>query len=363
MPIVPAFNPDTGASGGPTPGGGGGYPALVPPADPADQNLAAGSTSSSAISWGTPTGGSGSVTSSDSLDQVVGTGASLSGTSVVSLENYDVCKVTRTWTDATAGGQTVSASTVITVAGATGAYDWSDEVFFAFQDATLAGPWTTGTNAVTGAATNTVNVVTTRSSTTDGIVEVVADGLETSATTGGGNINSAVDMGAYLSVNDAYFTDEIGVVVVQACYVLSDLGGAGAYWAAGVSNKNIQGQAFCGVAINYSAGNAVATTYYDTTSGVTLYSGAIPTDWRVSVYIYQGRVSRVKFEANVSTPTAEPPSSGWTFTGMPVLAANTAQFFGSAGGAAFKWLTSVRSNGHVAGVTLTDLRVWRLEAV
>lgn len=244
-----------------------------------------------------------------------------------------------------------------------GPYDWVSPVSFDFAAATTAGPWTSGTNAVTGAAASSVNVVTLRSGTTNGQVEVTADGLETAATTGTGNINSTVDLQAYLSANDAYFTDYVGVVVVQACYKLAALAGTGAYWVLGVSNKTQQGQAFCGVAGNYSAGNVVVTTYYDLVSNTTLYSGAIPTDFRVTVWIYQGRTSRVKFEAGVSTIETDPPTSGLQFTGQPVLASSAAQFFGDTGGADFGWLTSIRSNGSTAEATLTGLKVWRLEVV
>lgn len=244
-----------------------------------------------------------------------------------------------------------------------GLYDWVSPVTFDFAAATTAGPWTSGTNAVTGAAASSVNVVTLRSGTTNGQVEVTADGLETAATTGAGNINSTVDLQAYLSTNDAYFTDYVGVVVVQACYKLAALAGTGAYWVLGVSNKTQQAQAFCGVACNYSAGNVVVTTYYDLVSNTTLYSGSIPTDFRVTVWIYQGRTSRVKFEAGVSTIEADPPTSGLHFTGQPVLASSAAQFFGDTGGADFGWLTSIRSNGSTAEATLTGLKVWRLEVV
>lgn len=251
---------------------------------------------------------------------------------------------------------------VIEASAPVGPYDWTS-VEFDFAAATLAGPWTTGTNNVTGAAASTVGVISTRSSTTNGEVEVIAEGLETRASSGTGNMNSVVDLQPYLLADNAFFTDYVGVVVVQACYKLAQLTGSGSYWAMGVTNKTLQGQAFCGVACNYSAGNVIVTTYYDTVSNTTLYSGSVPTEFRVTVMIYQGRTSRVKFEAGVSTLTEDPPSSGWQFTGQPTLAANTAQFFGDAGGADFGWLTSVRSNGAVAEVTLTALSVKRLEVI
>lgn len=105
-------------------GGGAEYDPLVPPSAPAAQALASGSTSSSAISWGSPTGGSGSTTTADVLTQDVGSGASLSAGAVVGLEDGDVCRVRRTWTD-TVTGQTVSAVTTVSVAAAaSGSLGW-----------------------------------------------------------------------------------------------------------------------------------------------------------------------------------------------------------------------------------------------
>jgi hypothetical protein len=251
----------------------------------------------------------------------------------------------------------------VAVADLGGTFDWVQAAVLDFAAATIAGPWTTGTQTITGAAASTIGVIVTRSSTTDGTVAVTADGLDTGATSGGGNINSVVDLQPYIGADNAWFTAGPGVVVVQACYSLAQLGGSGAYWAAGVTNKTLQGQAFCGVACNWSAGNVVVTTYYDTVSGVTLYSGPIPTEWRLTVMVYQGRTSRVLFEPGVAELSANPPASGYSFTGQPVLAANTAQFFGDVGGADFGWLTSVRSNGSVADVTCTGMSVWRMEDI
>jgi hypothetical protein len=104
-------------------GGGSEYDPLVPPSAPAAQALASGSTSSAAISWGSPTGGSGSTTTADVLTQDVGTGASLSAGAVIGLEDGDVVRVRRTWTDSTTG-QTVSATTTVSVAAASGSLGW-----------------------------------------------------------------------------------------------------------------------------------------------------------------------------------------------------------------------------------------------
>lgn len=252
-------------------------------------------------------------------------------------------------------GDTVDRATAPAPAPApSGAYDWvmTDDIDWSAQP--LAGPFTSGTATIGGKVVETL-----RSSTTDGATQVVDDGLRTRATSGGGYVATSVRM----AKTNAFFTDGPGVVVVQTTYVLSELTGSGAYWAAGFGNKNVQGQAFCGVACNWSAGSLSVTTYYDTVSNTVIYSGTIPTEWKLTVYIYQGRTSRVKFEPNVSTSDDVPPESGFQFTGQPVLASNTVQFFGDSGGAASNWNTFARSNGAVSSVVAKRTRMFRMEAL
>ncbi len=230
-----------------------------------------------------------------------------------------------------------------------GLFEWVEEQDINFEAAPLAGPFTSGTATIEGYV-----VETFRSSTTDGTTQVVDEGLRTRATSGGGNVNTAIR----LNKPDSFFTEGPGVVVVQAVYTLAELTGSNSYWVAGVSNKNQQAQAFCGVACNWAAGgNVTVATYYDTVSLTTIYSGVVPTEWKLTVVIYQGRQARVKFEPNVSTIDDVPPATGYSFIGQPVLAANTAQFFGASG---FNWLASLRSNGHTSSVVLKRLRTFRL---
>lgn len=132
-------------------GGGSEYDPLVPPSAPAAQALASGSTSSAAISWGSPTGGSGSTTTADVLTQDVGTGASLSAGAVIGLEDGDVCRVRRTWTDSVTG-QTVSATTTVSVAAAAGgSLGWTTLANYDLTgvDTALATTTTTGDIALT----------------------------------------------------------------------------------------------------------------------------------------------------------------------------------------------------------------------
>jgi hypothetical protein len=153
------------------PCGGGGNPDLVSGGAPTNGTQAkpSGTTSSDAITFQAPTGGSGSSTPSVALAHVVGSGASLSGSglgpyTVNSLEDGDVVTVTCTHTD-DGDGQVVTDEAVVAVAAAGGgaAYpdtllDWSasSETFSAGEDtytigglsATLSYVGTSGPDAI-----------------------------------------------------------------------------------------------------------------------------------------------------------------------------------------------------------------------
>jgi hypothetical protein len=105
------------------------YSALTPAAAPADQRLTAGTTSSSTITWGTPTGGSGSVSLAVTLDTVHASGTpALSGSgssrTVTGLSDGDVVLARGVWTDATTG-ETVEQAVAVSVApAASGSLGW-----------------------------------------------------------------------------------------------------------------------------------------------------------------------------------------------------------------------------------------------
>ena len=113
-------------------GGGGGNPDLVSGGAPTNggQVLASGTTSSSAITFQAPTGGSGASTPSVALAHVNGSGAALSGSglggyTVTGLEDGDLVKVTCTHTD-DGDGQVVTDVAVIGVGTAAGGASWAD---------------------------------------------------------------------------------------------------------------------------------------------------------------------------------------------------------------------------------------------
>ena len=211
-------------------GGGSEYDPLVPPSPPAAQALASGTTSSSAISWGSPTGGSGSTTTADVLTQDVGTGASLSGGAVIGLEDGDVCRVRRTWTDSTTG-QTVSATTTVSVAAAGGAFDWET-----LLDLDLTGANFTARTLTAGAAavqlmeadgTTPTGIslrYTVRAGTpTASVAHVVGTGLTWSV----GGTNEAIALALGFDSQTALDTDVFAVDIVTEVSLNTTGDGAG----------------------------------------------------------------------------------------------------------------------------------------
>lgn len=206
------------------------YDPLVPPSPPAAQALSSGTTSSSAISWGSPTGGSGSTTTADVLTQDVGTGASLSAGAVVGLEDGDVCRVRRTWTD-TVTGQTVSATTVVAVAAAGGAYGWET-----LLDLDLTGADYTARTLTVGAAavqlmeadgvtpTGISLRYTIRAGTpTASVAHVVGTGITWSVA----GTNDAIALGIQFDGQSAEDTDIFAVDVVASISLLNTADASG----------------------------------------------------------------------------------------------------------------------------------------
>ena len=334
---------------------GSAYSALVPPSPPAAQALSSGTTSSSAISWGSPTGGSGSTTTADVLTQDVGTGASLSAGAVVGLEDGDVCRVRRTWTD-TVTGQTVSATTTVSVAAAGGgAYDWAPKDAQSFAGLDTAGPWSSGSNNITDdAGATTISTLTvTRSGSTNGTFEIDADGILATVSTGTGNTSGALDLDSMLGGTDQAWWEE-GEVIIQAAYDL-DAVGASSYFIAGLSPLTTQGTGFRGIYVP-TAGTLVVYGYYDGTIGPTLHTGNF-TSFRVTVRVWKGRYVTVGFAAGTKTLVAPESADAGSFIGQPAAASGSAPVFTTVA----NWLTNVKTA--ITGLRLCDIRVDRLEAV
>jgi len=334
------------------------YEPLVPPATPAAQALASGVTSSAVISWGSPTGGSGSTTHETVLTQDVGAGASLSAGAVIGLEDGDVCRVRRTWTDAVTG-QTVSAVTTVSVAAAAGGdFSYVQKTSLDLTGLTAGGPWSSGTQNIVKAGNTVITATVSRSGSTNGVVEAGSGGVRVYASSGTGQINCALALDTLLGTNDAFFT--AGLVVLQIGLTIDTsiiVPASGSYMLVGVSNLTGQGQAFAGILFNFAgAGNVNAFVIYDNVTGSSQYSGAYPSEALITIEIYGGRASRVRLDVGTDTPVAPGLNLANVFPGQPVLASSASQFFGTQ----FHALVSNKSN---ADMRVTALRVDRLEAV
>ena len=282
------------------------YPALVPPSPPAAQALASGSTSSSAISWGSPTGGSGSTTTADVLTQDVGTGASLSAGAVVGLEDGDVVRVRRTWTDSVTG-QTVSATTTVSVAAAVAGAGWSTlaDIDFTAAD-TLAGI-NSGTLAVTtdSGATSLCSIVVDPDSSaahTVGVttgVGVVCDGPQSA-----GRVTAAIDIDALLGgVSAADVLGGVYCVQMVCSGIVNTASGSSLRWAVGeVTDANSTGVAD---GLRLARTTASTATWQTLTSSVTETWGSAvttPITTVITLYLIAGANVAGRFDDGTTTP-------------------------------------------------------------
>jgi hypothetical protein len=352
--MMPARGPMFGGMGGAGAGGGAGASPLVPGTAPANQALSAGTTSSSAISWTDPSGGTSPYTPSTALAHIVGSGASLSGDAVTGLEDGDVVAVTRTWTDA--DGQIVARTAVVSVAVVPGELAWATKTTLPLDDADIAGPWSSGTNNVTtgGGATTLCTVDVARSGSTNGVVETVANGLKITGVAGTGNINAAVNLDAKLSTDAAWF--QSGNVLVQIAVTDFAISSTG-YLVLGLSPLATQGAGFVGLILEHSSGSlANVSYYYDATKAATpIASGVSITSFTLDIELFNGRVARVRYNAGATTFDDPGDVTGLSHPGSALQSAASSQVFG----AAFHVLASVK---HSCSATLSDIRVSRIEA-
>lgn len=334
---------------------------LVAGTPPTSQALASGTTSSGSITWTAPTGGSGSYTLAVALAHVVGSGAALSGSgnsrTVTGLADGDVVTVTGTWTDDETG-QAVAQTAVVSVAVTAGDAGWVNYVDLDLTGLTAGGPWSTGTNNVVKGGSTIITATTVRSGTTDGTVAAATAGVEVKADSGTGNVSLTLNLDTLIPTNDAFFTAE-GVVITQIGCVL-DLTtlppGSGSYAMVGVSALTGQGQPSAGVILNYSGGNVVISTFYDSVTGVTLYSGAYPTNFLVTIETYGGRNHRVRLDLGTTAPVAPSVGLANTFPGQPVYASSTAQPMGTN----YHALVSVKADQRLHVVALRTDRLENL---
>jgi len=296
-------------------GGGASYSALTPAAAPADQRLTAGTTSSSTITWGTPTGGSGSVSLAVTLDTVHASGSpALSGSgssrTVTGLSDGDVVLARGVWTDAVTG-ETVEQAVAVSVAQPTSGASWTVgavDIDFTSAD-TLAGV-NSGTLAVTtdSGGTALCSIVVDPSSTGVHTVGVTnGTGVVFVSPSGTGRITGAVDLAALLSLTPEDMLSSVICVQFAVDGVDCDASNDVLRLAVGTGTDAGDGTAKGGHRFIRASGTTVTpTTILDAAN--TTWGSAIstPTEYVVSLYIIGGREVYATYD--VGTTTLPAPS-------------------------------------------------------
>lgn len=309
MPIIPAFNPATGASGGPTPGGGGSD--LTAPAPPAPVNLSNSATSLGSTligSWSASVTVTASVTGSDGsapTATVTGSGAGPYSVSIASGLTSGTAYTVRlrgTGSD----GQIADVTLLVRVGAAMG---WREVIDYDFTgvDTQAAVTATGGTIALTVGGSPLVTLQTITGSGTGSITPTNGTGIIFSAS-GGGIRNSHIDVDwAGLGIDP--YTDTIAI---QALFSVTSIvsGGVvlpmmhssgsslssnfnfGVRWALNSTTYSIAGRFF----------NTTATIDTALQSGTTPFSG----DYGASMELGPGGQT---IRANVGG-LALPPSMG-----------------------------------------------------
>lgn len=227
-------------------GAGASTPVLVKPADPTDVPLTAGTTTSSASArtFGSPTGGSGSWTLAVTIDQAVGSGAVLDGDNsegwyLTSLEDADAVKVIGTWTDDSTG-QKVAASFLVVVEDG-GASPWS-VVVGSLRDWTGLDPATLSDNAsddVEKSSSPFETVYVYQTGGMDGAAKATAAGLQLEeATSGSGRRAVSWDDSDLIGDGTLDADDWKGMVAFQFLINGMTFDGAGERITVGIGTAN-----------------------------------------------------------------------------------------------------------------------------
>jgi len=282
------------------------YDPLVPPAAPAAQALASGSTSSAAITWGSPTGGSGSTTDETVLTQDVGSGASLSAGAVVGLEDGDVCRVKRTWTD-TATGQTVSAVTSVSVAAAVAGAGWTELADIDLTTADTLSAINSGTLAVTtgGGATPLCAIVVDPDSSAVHTVGVNnGTGVVCIGPQSTGRVTAAFDIDDLVGgVDAAAVLGGIYCVQMVCSAIVNTASGSSLRWAVGeITDANGSGIAD---GLRLTRTTSSTATWQTLSSGATENWGSAvttPTTTVITLYLIAGANVAGRFDSGTTTP-------------------------------------------------------------
>ena len=344
-------------------GGGASYSALTPAAAPADQRLTAGTTSSSTITWGTPTGGSGSVSLAVTLDTVHASGSpALSGSgssrTVTGLSDGDVVLARGVWTDATTG-ETVEQAVAVSVAQPTSGASWTvGAVDIDFTAADTLSAINSGTLAVTtdsGATALCSIVVDPDSSAVHTVGVTNGTGVVLIGPNATGRVTAAIDLDALLSVSAEDLLGKVYCVQMACDDIVDTASGSSIRWAVG-SQTDVATSVSDGLRLARTT--ASTATWQTMTDGVaTAWGSAVttPTQTVVTLYIVGGSIVAGRFDDGTSTLPAPDLTDVAAGTARRVAvnaaAAGTGtRYTGSA-------LYAMASPGGVAEVVITRLRV------
>jgi hypothetical protein len=308
------------------------YTPLVAGADPAAQILAAGTTST-AVTFTAPTGGTGLYAYSVTLDQTLGVGASVSGSglgpyTVSGLSDGSAAKITLTATDLGLVGQTTTAICQIGVLTSATSGAWTPILD---QDMTAVDPiasFFSGSQPITIGGVPWSTLTATRTGSTNGATSIDASGLFIGGTSGIGQINVALDLATPAGLNDAAM--QLGSVVVQFQAQSIVLAGSNNYVSWGISVGNtfsdpVSVRKLYQISGGYNILTQRAATTVETLSGVGTF-----TEMVTSIVIIAGRLIFAKTDLGTTVmPDGYPDLSGYTYLGIAAESATTAQAYGN----------------------------------
>ena len=337
------------------------YTALVPGANPANEGLPSGSTSSSAITFSAPTGGSGAYSYVGSLLTASGTpslsGSGLGPYTVSGLADSDIATVELAATDTGPVGQVVKAYSQVAVAAPTAAAQWQTIVDQSLIGLDAGGPWSSGTQNLQFSGVTWATVQVVRAGVTNGTVTAGAGGLTVSASTGSGAIIASINLAPFF-VGLAQADFQKGPWLLQLINDPVTVSGANNYCMWGINGVN----SITDVTSNAAYVQFVSPNYNLRTwrAGVSTQllssSGSGPVSSVVSILLYGGRLCFIKPELDtVILPSNPTSSSGYNYTGTAAQTFSTAQYFTTV----INGYAAVVGNAATNTTTITRVRLLR----
>jgi hypothetical protein len=313
MPVVPCFDPTTGASGGPSGGGGGSAYDVSPPA--ATTEATSAGVALSAKTFGSFTGADAGLIdgyTARTVNAVGSTAWSGSGLGAYTPSGGADGDAGVLALDATIGGVVVATALHdYSRAAAAGAASWAPLIAIDLTEAANAGPWTSGTNTVTDDEGDAVDVTTVRVGANTGTVSAVnGTGLSLEGT-GSNSIIAGLDCDDIFTAASAPLTDP-GAYVVDIVIQLTSLSANGYIIGLNVVNDNDNAN-FRGVRIisNGSGGYLVKARKQTTESAAFASGASTAVDLALAFVVCDGGASVRLKVAEQSGAISDPWSSSY----------------------------------------------------